>query len=373
MSKHLHMVCFDVPYPADYGGAIDMFYKLVALYEAGVKVHLHYFSYNNRGNPNELNQYCERIHIYERKTGHKGFSLGLPYIVSSRINADLINILTKDNYPVLLEGIHCSGIAKYICNNKRKVVIRLHNDESVYYQQLASSELNLAKKLYFWNESRLLKNYQLTLPENCLYASICKKDVKTFREKYNIKHIHYLPAFIPFRDVISLEGAGNFCLYHGNLSISENAKAATWLMQDVFSKIKTPLVIAGKNPSPRLEKLIHLHDNACLVQNPTCMEMNDLVQKAHIHVLPSFNTTGIKLKLLQAVFAGRHCITNEEMVEGTDVEAACYTGNTSDAIAAIILQLYHQPFTINEINLREKLLMANYNNMKNAADLMTWI
>jgi hypothetical protein len=366
------MVCFDVPYPPDYGGAIDMFYKLVSLHEAGVKVHLHYFSYNHRGNPNELNQYCETIHVYERKTGHKGFSLGLPYIVSSRINAELIDVLSKDNYPVLLEGIHCSGIAKYICNN-RKVVIRMHNDESAYYQQLAQFELNLAKKLYYWNESRLLNIYQRSLPENCIYASICKNDINVFQQKYQIKDARYLPAFIPFKEVISQEGAGNFCLYHGNLSVAENEKTAVWLMQQVFSKIKQPLVIAGKDPSARLEKLVNMYENTCLVQNPTCMEMNDLVQKAHIHILPSFNKTGIKLKLLQAVFAGRHCITNEEMIKGTGVEAACHTGSTADAIASIILQLYHQPFTFDEILLRKKLLKSQYDNAKNAAELMTWI
>ena len=90
MNRHLHIVCLDVPSPADYGGAIDMLYRIESLYNAGIKIHLHYFSYNHRGNPNELNQYCESIHVYERKTGHKGFSFLKPYIVSSRINEDLI-------------------------------------------------------------------------------------------------------------------------------------------------------------------------------------------------------------------------------------------------------------------------------------------
>ena len=39
--KELHVVAFDVPYPANYGGVIDIFYKVQALSEAGVKVHLH--------------------------------------------------------------------------------------------------------------------------------------------------------------------------------------------------------------------------------------------------------------------------------------------------------------------------------------------
>ena len=42
---HLHVVAFDVPYPANYGGVIDVFYRIKALVEAGIKVHLHCFQY----------------------------------------------------------------------------------------------------------------------------------------------------------------------------------------------------------------------------------------------------------------------------------------------------------------------------------------
>ena len=101
MTRHLHIVCLDVPWPADYGGAIDMMNRIRLLKQMGVAVHLHYFSYNERGTPNELNQFCESIHVYERKTGRKGLSASLPYIVASRINENLVANLNKDNHPIL--------------------------------------------------------------------------------------------------------------------------------------------------------------------------------------------------------------------------------------------------------------------------------
>lgn len=369
----MHIVCLDVPYPPDYGGAIDMFSKIVALYQQDMKIHLHYFSYNNRGNPDELNQYCESVHVYERKTGHKSFSFDLPYIVSSRINEELIERLKEDTYPVILEGIHCTGILKFAALDNRRIVVRLHNDESTYYRQLAESELNLAKKIYFWNESRLLTKYQHTLPKHCSFACISEADLKIFREKYNLENILYLPAFVPNQEVTSEEGIGNFCLYHGNLSIAENEKAVTWLLQNVFSKINKPLVIAGKAPSKRLQKLTQLYEHVCLVGDPSSQEMYDLVQKAHINVLPSFNTTGIKLKLLQAVFAGRHCVVNDAMVAGTGLDAACHIGSNANAIASIVTQLHHRPFSEEEILLRKKILKTIYNNSTNAQKLISLI
>jgi glycosyltransferase involved in cell wall biosynthesis len=373
LSPHLHIVCLDVPYPADYGGAIDMLYKIQALHEQGVKIHLHYFSYNLRGTPNELNRFCETIHVYERKTGHKGFSFMLPYIVSSRDNPELVKNLLQDNYAVLLEGIHCTGILKEINKNHRKIVVRLHNDECAYYKQLAKSETNLFKKIYFLNESRLLKNYEKHLPANVRYACITDADTNLFKKEYGLPAVSHLAAFAPFTHIDNPDGVGNFCLYHGNLSVSENEKAAAWLITKVFSKIKIPLVIAGKNPSKKIESLAHFYQHTCLVANPTDNELHDLIQKAQINVLPSFSSTGIKLKLINVLFNGRHCLVNDAMVAGTGLEQACHIANTPEAMASVITQLYHQPFTEEETVLRKNLLSHSFDNKVNAKRLIQWI
>ena len=43
--QELHIVSFDVPFPPNYGGAVDVFYKIRALHKLGVKIHLHCFEY----------------------------------------------------------------------------------------------------------------------------------------------------------------------------------------------------------------------------------------------------------------------------------------------------------------------------------------
>ena len=50
---HLHIVSFDVPWPANYGGVIDVFYKVKALADLGIRLHLHCFEYG-RGEAPEL-------------------------------------------------------------------------------------------------------------------------------------------------------------------------------------------------------------------------------------------------------------------------------------------------------------------------------
>lgn len=373
MTRHLHIVCLDAPWPADYGGAIDMFYRIKALKADGVKIHLHYFNYKQRGNPNELNQYCETIHQYERKTGWKGFSFRQPYIVSSRVNTTLAANLNKDNYPVLLEGVHCTGLLPLLNTENRKVVVRLHNNESAYYGYLARSTRNLFKKLYFTVESTFLAAYEKRLPKNVTYACISQQEERFFTSTNGLPSIFFLPVFTPYNNINCLEGTGTFCLYHGNLEVPENEKAAIWLLNEVFFKIKVPLVIAGKNPSRRLDKLAHLCQHTCLVANPSDTELNDLIRLAHINILPSFSTTGIKIKLLHALFEGRHCVTNEAMVAGTGLQDACHTGTTAQAIASIVLQLHHQPFTAEEIQLRRQLLGQSGDNTAHARLLSQYL
>ena len=373
MSRHVHIVCLDAPYPLDYGGAVDMFGKIKALHQEGIKIHLHYFEYNNRGDISELKKYCETINSYQRSLGRKGFSFKIPYIVSSRINEELVTNLNKDNYPVILEGIHCTGIVDSLDVGNRKILVRLHNDEASYYKNLARYENNFFKRLYFINESRLLRKYQSRLPKNCHYSCVSKKDTSVFREKYKLPNVDFLPVFVCWSAVKGEEGIGNFCLYHGNLSVAENEKAALWLLENVFTRINVPFVIAGKHPSKRLSCNAHLCQHTCIVADPSEKEINDLVQKAHIHILPSFNNTGIKLKMLHALYRGRHCVVNTAAVEGSELEDACHVGNSANALASIILQLYHQPFEEEEIRLRKKLLGDIFNNERNAQKIIAWL
>ena len=372
MEKHLHIISLTVPYPADYGGVIDLFYKLPALQAQGVKIHLHCFDYG-RGRQPELEQYCASVDYYERYTGHKSISNTLPYIVSSRKNEALLQKLLQDNYPVFMEGVHCTYLLQDDRFRNRKCFVRVHNIEYQYYQDLYRSTSAPLKKLYYWLESRLLKAYEKKMGTKAVFWGVTEKDCIAYRNELGCHDIEHLPLYLPDWKVECLEGMGTYCLYHGDLSVEANEKAALWLMQKIFAKLKVPFVIAGKNPSAYLDKLVHASSHTCLVSNPTEKEMQDMIRKAHINVIPSYTTTGIKIKLLNALFNGRHCVVNPATVTGSGLEAACHTGTSASAFIDIIAQLYHQPFHAEEIELRKQLLHGMFNNEANAKKQVQWI
>jgi glycosyltransferase involved in cell wall biosynthesis len=350
----------------------DLFYKIKTLHELGIKIHLHCFEYG-RGKQPELNKYCEEVHYYQREKLIAGIPLRLPYIVTSRINPLLIQNLLKDHFPVLLEGIHCTYYLYHGQLNRRKVLVRLHNVEFEYYQQLAKSTNNFYKKIYYTLESRLLKKYEKIIARKAKLFAVNEKDQQTYEKVFHAKEVKFLPVFLPFNEVRSQTGTGSFCLYHGNLSVAENEKATLWLLQNGFTHLQIPFIITGKNPSSFLKTEIEKNKNVQLIENPSQEKMEELIKNAHIHLLPSFNSTGIKIKLLNALFNGRFIITNAASVEGTGLETLCQLAETPNSYIKLITELFQIPFTENEINSRKKILKTMYDNEKNAKQLINWL
>lgn len=350
-----------------------MFYKLPALQAEGVKIHLHCFD-NGRGKQEELDKYCEEVFYYPRNKGHKGIATNLPYIVSSRKNDTLLDNLLKDEYPIFMEGVHCTYLTTDKRFSKRRKFVRIHNVEHDYYRQLYKCSTALFKKMYYLWESKLLKKYEQQLVKNATaFWSVTEKDADYYRNELHCSTMDYLPLFLPPWSVNAKLGMGNYCLYHGDLSVAANDYAVKWLIEKVFHDTDLPIVVAGKNPSKSLEDIIHENENACIVANPTAKEMQDMIAKAHINILPCFNDTGIKIKLLNALYNGRHCVVNKAMVSGTQLGDLCHIVETPEAFKERIAQLFHQPFTEQEIDTRKIFLNAHFNNQKSAKQMVKWI
>jgi hypothetical protein len=344
----------------------DLFYKLVALHQLGIDITLHCFEYG-KGEQEELKKYCSKVYYYKRKTGIKGFSFVLPYIVSSRKSKSLIENLKQDNAPILLEGIHSTYVVYNSFFPGRKILLRLHNIEHTYYYNLFRAEKGLFKKAYYWFESKALKKYEAKVMKRVsILLPVAEKDLDRIQKAGFIKSI-YLPVFLPFQEIIILEGTGNYCLYHGNLSIAENVRAVRWLTEHL-KESKMPLIIAGKDPSASLRNYLE-EKNVKLVENPSDEELLYLIQNAQVNIVLSFNDTGIKLKLLNALFHGRHCVVNEAAIPGKAFEKYCKLVTTGEDISHAIAALINEPMTATEIKERMDFLSNHFNNVANAKKL----
>ena len=361
---HLHLIAFNIPFPANYGGVIDVYYKVKALHTIGVKVHLHCFEYG-RATADELNDISESVTYYKRDTSLLKHTSTLPFIVNSRLNNNLLTNLLKDDFPILFEGLHCSGFAKHPSLNNRQKFIRMHNIEWQYYEHLATKELTLWKQLFFKLESWKLKRFERTIltANNIKLLTISPNDTRYFKSNYPHLSSIYVPAFHPNETVNSKLGNGNYALFHGDLSVKDNEDAALFLIDKVFKQLDCKLIIAGLNPSEKL--LAKATENVVIKGNVPQHEMNDLLENAQLNILISFHSAGMKLKLLNALFKGRFCVVNQFMVDGTGLEDYCLIGADADALRQKIEQVYHLSFDESQQEKRKILLASELSNLRN--------
>ena len=356
--NQIHIVSFDIPCPVNYGGVIDVFFKLKALVERGFKVHFHCFEYG-REHSERLEALCVETKYYKRDMSFwKAFSK-IPYIVTSRMSDDLIQDLLKDDYPIILEGLHSCGVLLDKRMKGRKIFVRSHNVEHEYYQYLAETEKNLRKRQFLKMESRKLRRFESIMAEATGILAISNKDYEYFKERFD--NVYLIPAYAGFDKVDVLEGQGDFVLYHGKLDVSENYNAAEYLVKEVFKGSGIKLKIAGMNPPRYLVKLIENERNIELIENPEDDVLQDLIRNAQINILVTAQATGLKLKLLNALFNGRYCVVNDKMVEGLDINDLCIVANTADEMKTVVSDLMTKPFVEEQVEIRKSRMDAFYN------------
>ncbi|MBN8693815.1 MAG: glycosyltransferase [Bacteroidetes bacterium] len=373
MINSVNIISFDIPYPANYGGVIDVFYKIKQLHQNGIKIHLHCFEYG-RAHAKELEALCEKVYYYKRKTGIMNIFSLLPYNVKSRQSEELAQNLLTNNFPIIFEVLHTCYLMSDVRFEKRLKIYRHSNIEHDYYYHLAQSEKKAFKKVYLNEEARKLKNFEKVVEHANLILAVNEDDTSYFKKNYPKVPCEFLPSFHPNDTVSSLSGKGDYILYNGNLSVSENYAAVLWLLENVFNKINSPIIIAGLNPPAFLYDKIKKMKHVQLIANPSEAQMNKLIEEAHIHVLYTEQATGLKLKLVNVLFKGRFVVCNDKMLQGTGINSnsTLAIGNNPPEMIKAIESLMEMDYNATFMEERKK-QVSRFSNQQNAEKLLSLI
>ncbi|MDR0802220.1 hypothetical protein [Fluviicola sp.] len=336
MNRRIHIVSFDVPFPPDYGGVLDVYLRARALKQAGYFVLLHCYEYG-RGRKHDFSGIADEIHYYDRKTGVKSLFSKLPYIVKSRSSKALLSQLLSDNAPILLEGQHNTYWIGELLKHKRQIAIRMHNVEWQYYRNLAKSAKTYSERLFFSLEARKLKKQERSL-SNIPVLCVSEND----REYYEKEGFNALSLPVTIHPDLILEPRKGeyFALFHGNLSVAENLEAIDALIsENQRQAFNIPVIIAGKNPGKPLLAKIQKAGWKC-IPNPTNAELDDLLCSCSVHLLIGFKSSGIKLKVIRALLSGKPCIATKEMLGNAVFEKHCEIWNPALPLADSIAQIH---------------------------------
>ena len=363
MNQTVHIVSFNVPYPPDYGGVMDVFYKIAELKKQGIDVILHCFSYG-RPRSRSLEKECARVFYYKRDLSSFYLLRSEPFIVLSRKVPQLLANLCQDDYPIIFEGLHCTAYLSDKALEGRFKMVRTHNIEHFYYYQLAEVEKNIFRKIFYRNEARKLKKYESVLNNASVLLAISPGDDKYFGSKYG-KSV-FVGPFHPSDGCNSLNGKGNYILLHGDFSTAENNASALFLLDNVINRWKYATVVAGKHPSHELIEKASRMRNVTVISNPSAVKMTSLIMNAHICLLHSFQPTGMKLKLINSLCSGRHIIASPSVTADTGLESLCHIAESPAEWLSISKNLINAPFTNEMKQAREPLISSLVSNSINA-------
>lgn len=357
-SPPLHIVAFDNPYPPDYGGAVDLFYKIRALAGAGIRIHLHYFEYGRR-DPGPLADWCTSVSVYPRVRRLRDVFSGTPFIVRTRPCAKIAEAIRHNPGPVLLEGLHCTDLLSRLDTGYTfPVWVRLHNIEWQYYKSLSRREIAPIRKWFFRAESVKLRRWEAKLSGAAGIWAISDTDQNYYRDLFPGK-VKTLYPFNGSAGVTGKTGSGAYVLYQGDLGIRDNAHIASRLMSLWTDPALPQLVIAGKRPPAwlhRLQGAKHIR----LVANPGQDELDHLMADAHIVLALSGVAAGMKLKLIHALFKGRHCLADAATLQGNGLGQLTSLLQAPGELKKMVQELMRSPFTEEQLKHRKEVLESYY-------------
>lgn len=344
--RPLHIISFDNPYPPIYGGVIDVFYKLTALHALGYDIYLHCFIDDDNTPSETLKKYTKQVFFYRRKKKQNGYKMLsiFPFAVRSRYHKDLLSNVMNIDAPILFEGQQTTFLASKYDLFGRKIILRLHNLEANYFLGQSKSEENWFRKIAYFAEYLKYKRYQSELTKFDAVLALSHFEQQQAK-KYN-KNVVYVPVFHGNKKVAELSGSGKYAFYHGDLRLADNRRAVKFLI-NAFKQIPDyPFLIASGGHGDFVEALIKNIPNISQVEinNSDPDHLTQLLANAHINVMLSFQESGTKLKLVNALYRSRFCVINKNMVDDENLRSLCTMAETEAEFIAAVNSLKNESY-----------------------------
>ena len=363
--KRLHIISFDNPFPPNYGGIVEVFYKIKALHTIGIEIYLHSFVDSIPLEYDALKRITHQVFFYRKSKNPLLLFSKMPFSVRTRDSKKLIENISSIDAPILFEG-HKTTYWVYK-NSLRNFdsYIRLHNIENLYFDGLASSENNWFKKLLYSVEARKYETYNSVLTNFNKVFALSKFENNVINKQF--KNSVYIPVFHGNENVVQLEGFGKYALYHGDLRASDNRKSVEFLI-DIFKEIKDfNLIIASSSGEQFVRSKIKNNSNISFVKIQNFAHLKELFSDAHINFAVSFQKSGTKLKLLNALFNSRFSIINENIIDDEKITSLCEIATSKEEFISKIKELKTKEF--NGYNQRKEILETYMSDVENARKL----
>lgn len=338
------IVANKMPYPAKDGGTIATLSLARSLRKCGCEVDLlamntpkHYCKVEDI--PAEISSEIS-FHAVEVDTTIRPakalknllFS-SLPYNAERFVNKDfekkLSELLTENSYDVVqLEGLYlCPYIETIRKYSSTKIALRAHNVEHEIWQRMVENEKSLPKRLYKGVIARRMRRFELSYINSYDYlVPITDRDADFFARNGNAKPVHVVPLGLePMSPLFSIGNSKvDFPVFSflGALDWQPNIEGLEWFVRNVWCEYRkkhsgAKFRVAGRNANKEFADFLVSNDIDYLG------ELENVVNyyaSGAIFVVPLLSGSGMRVKVVEAMAAGKAVITTSVGTEGIATE-----------------------------------------------------
>lgn len=284
-------------------------------------------------------------------------------IYFSRKSNRLINSrIKKNNYGLVM----CDMVrtAQYVENLSMHKVLDIDDLLSLRYERMLSKDSKidllgslehkyLKRTLFLFTpffkyilqlEASLIRKRELELMKSFDSTFFVSQLEARRQEKFNV---YCVPPMVEEKEneYLKREHNENRLLFFGNLITNQNRESIRNIVNFLYPLLKLKLdsfvlVFVGKHDS-RIKEIVSNVDNQHLELHGYVEDLDELIARSKLAIMPIAYGTGIKTKILDALSTGLPVLTNSVGIEGLNVKKGKeleYSDNWED-LASIILDL----------------------------------
>lgn len=229
-------------------------------------------------------------------------------------------------------------------------VLFQHNVESILWQRQAMHEPHVLKRAAFTFEAFRMKRYErATVARFSHVIAVSDRDREAMLSMTDSSRVSVAPTGVDvahYRPAAAVEATAPVVMFLGSMDWEANVDAVEYFCRDVWPKIRAVVPqakfrIVGRNPQPRVLKLA----SESVEVTGTVPSVIDYLKQSAVVVVPLRIGGGTRLKIFEAMAAGRAVVSTAIGAEGLDVTSGhdLLLADDPDGFAEAVIALLRDP------------------------------
>jgi len=352
-------VCNKSPYPPKEGGAIAINALVEGLARAGNKIRViavasDKFPVKEDEVPND---YCSKtgleivnldlsinpLHAFLNLFSSRSYHV--QRFISKVFEERLIAILKEEEFDIIqLETLYmCPYIPVIRKYSKAKIVLRTHNIEHLIWEEIARGTRNPIKQWYLYHLAKKLKTFEIASLRNADgIAAITEPDSRFIMAKapgIPVEVVNFGVTLADYSKIPSSNPLPRDIFHIGSMNWLPNEEGIRWFLKNIMPEVNhlhpdLTLFLAGRNMPDWLTN--YGRNNVEVVGEVE--DAWDFMAGHGTMIVPLFSGSGVRIKIIEAMLAGRAVISTSKGAQGLgcrDGENILIADTRDDFVSAI--------------------------------------